>query len=66
MHTPLPEWVIRVDIVLSDLSSAIHNTGHYYVPTEIRLLAAFLHRIRKQRAQPPQLLRPGFAQSGDP
>ena len=24
-------WIIRVDIAMSDLSSAIHNTGHYHV-----------------------------------
>jgi hypothetical protein len=34
-------------------------------PTETRLLAAFLRPIGKQRAQPPQLLRPDFAQSGN-
>jgi hypothetical protein len=26
-----PSWVIRVDIAMSDLSSAIHNTGRYHV-----------------------------------
>ena len=33
-------------------------------PTETRLLAALLRSFCKQRVQPPQLLRPGFARSG--
>src|SRR5438445_13555502 len=34
-------------------------------PTETRLLVAFLRPICKEPAQPPQLLRLGFARSGD-
>jgi hypothetical protein len=35
-------------------------------PTEARRLAAFLRPFCKQRAQPPQLLRPGFARTATP
>jgi hypothetical protein len=37
-------WVIRVDIVMSALSSAIHKSGHYHVRPRPRLLAVFLCR----------------------
>jgi len=53
--------VIRVDIAMSALTSAIHNTGHY----DVRLVTRFLRPLCKQWAQPPQLLRPGIARFGD-
>jgi hypothetical protein len=31
LHLACPQWLIRVDIAMSSLSSAIHSTGHYHV-----------------------------------
>ena len=55
--------VIRVDIAMSALSSAILNTGHFPRRTESRLPGAALRPICKQQTQLPQLLRPGFGRS---
>ena len=57
--------VIRVDIAMSDLSSDYPQHRTLPRPTETRLLVAFLRSICKQRAQPPQLLRPGLGRSGE-
>src|SRR5215211_4091894 len=57
--------VIRADIAVSALLSAIHNTGPLPRPTEPGLPVAFLRRICKQRTQPLQLLRPSLGRSGE-
>jgi len=44
--------VIRVDIAMFHLSSAINNTGHYH-STETRLLVAFLRPICKDSTAAP-------------
>ncbi len=57
--------VIRVDIAMSALSSAILNTGHFPRRTESRLPGAALRPICKQLARPPQFLRPAFGRFGE-
>jgi hypothetical protein len=44
------EWVIRDDIAMSALSSAIHNTRHYLVQPRPVLLVVFRHPIASRRS----------------
>jgi hypothetical protein len=59
------QGVIRVDIAMSALLSAIHNTGHYHIRPRRVCRVAFLRPNRKQRARRPQLLCPTCGRPGD-
>ena len=61
MQARCPRWVTCVDMAMSDLSSAIHNTGHYHVrPRPVCLSPSCARSANNGRR-----LRPGFARSGD-
>jgi hypothetical protein len=59
-----PLLVIRVNIAVPSL---VRNGQDRALPcrTESHVLVALLRPICKQRAQPPQFLRPSFGRSGD-
>ena len=57
-------WVIRVDIAMFALPSAIHNTEIIHVRSR-PFCCPFSASLLQTTGQPPQLLRPGFARSGD-
>jgi hypothetical protein len=70
MYGCLPDfagWSGYPSIAALSINLGIDVMGHWTLPrpTETRLPAAFLRAFCKQRTEPPQLLRPGFARSRD-
>ena len=61
-----PGWVIRVDLAVFALLSAIHNTGHYHVRPRAACLSSSCVRFAINRHSRRNSLRLDLGRSGEP